>query len=155
FEAVGVEPYAARRILYRHGSRADRILDLLRSHPEWARFVDPSEPITEAELRYAIRHELVETLDDCRYRIRLGCGLDGGWHAARRAAEIFCDERGLGSSARREVALGLQRERWASRAPAMADDQWVAEEVGQHWFFESTGVFGADPDELVADEEAP
>lgn len=149
FEAAGVDPYAARRILYRHGSRAEYILDLLGEHPEWSRPVDPSEPVTEAELRYTIRHEMVRRLDDCRRRVRLGCGMDGGWQSTWRAAEIFCEERSLSPSDVPDVALGFQRARWGDRAEILAGDQLAAEEVGQFWFFESTGTAGADPDHLA------
>jgi glycerol-3-phosphate dehydrogenase len=149
FERVGLDPYAARRILYRHGSRADRILERMESNPSWTEFVDPSEPVTEAELRYTIQEEMVTELDDCRQRVRLGCGLDGGWRATLRAAEIFCDETGLSPSAETEVALSMQRKRWGDRGGILEGDQLAAEAVGQHHFFESTGAMGADPGELV------
>jgi len=149
FGEAGVDPYAARRILYRHGSRAGQILEMLREHPEWARHVDPSEPVTEAELRYAIRHELVRTLDDCRRRVRLGCGVDGGWQSTWRAARIFCDEKRLSPSDVPEVALSLQRRRWRDRGAILEGDQLAAEAVGQYWFFEGAGALGADPDHLT------
>jgi len=150
FEEAGLDPYAAQRILYRHGSRAEHVLEMLRDHPEWARFVDPSEPVTEAELRYAIRHELVRTLDDCRRRVRLACGMDGGWHSTWRAAQIFCDEKGLAAADVPDVALSLQRSRWGDRRGIMQGDQIAAEVVGQYWFFEGTGALAADPDHLTS-----
>ena len=151
FAELGLDPYAAQRILYRHGSRAGDVLELMRRHPEWIDQVDPSEPVTEAELRYTIRHEMVRTLDDCRRRVRLGCGMDGGWHATRRAAEIFCDERDLAPSDCPDVALGFQRRRWRDRGGVLQGDQLAAEEVGQYWFFEGAGVPGADPNHLTRD----
>jgi glycerol-3-phosphate dehydrogenase len=152
FTELDVDPYAARRILYRHGSRAGEVLDLMRDHPSWRRIVDPSEPVTEAELRYSIRHEFVRRLDDCRRRVRLGCGMDGGWQSTWRAAEVFCRERNMAPRDRVDAALGFQRARWGDRGGILRGDQLAAEEVGQHWFFEQTGVAGADPDALT---EAP
>lgn len=155
FTELGIDPYAARRILYRHGSRATEVRDLLESHPEWATLVDESEPVTEAELRYVIRQESVRRLDDCRRRVRLGCGMDGGWKSTRRAAEIFCQERdGLNASDEVEVALSLQRNRWNDRRGIIRGEQLAAEELGQHWFFESSGASGADPSAMVGDGEA-
>jgi len=151
FTDLGVDRYAARRILYRHGNRAEHVLELMRDHPETRRLVDPSEPVTEAELRYAIRHEFVRRLDDCRRRVRLGCGMDGGWHSTRRAADVFCREQGLPARVHDEVALGFQRSRWKDRGGILEGDQLAAEEVGQHWFFEGSGVAGADPDHLTSD----
>lgn len=149
FTELGVDPYAARRILYRHGSRADEVLELMRNHPSWRRIVDPSEPVTEAELRYSIRHEFVRRLDDCRRRVRLGCGMDGGWQSTWQSAEVFCRERDLAPRDRVDTALGFQRARWGDRGGILKGDQLAAEEVGQHWFFEQTGVAGADPDALT------
>ncbi len=149
FTEMGLDPYAARRILYRHGSRAEEVLELMREHPSWRRIVDPSEPVTEAELRYSIRHEFVRRLDDCRRRVRLGCGMDGGWQSTWQSAEVFCRERDLAPRDRVDTALGFQRARWGDRGGILKGDQLAAEEVGQHWFFEQTGVAGADPDALT------
>lgn len=150
FTELGLDPYAARRILYRHGSRAEHVLELMRDRPETRRMVDPSEPVTEAELRYAVRHEFVRRLDDCRRRVRLGCGMDGGWHSTWRAADVFCREKRLGARDRVDVALGFQRARWQDRGGILEGDQLAAEEVGQHWFFEGAGVAGASPDHLTS-----
>jgi glycerol-3-phosphate dehydrogenase len=151
FTEVGLNRYAAGRLLYRHGSRADRILAMMREHPEWAAIVDPSEPVTEAELRYVMRHEMVAQLDDCKRRSRLGQGLDGGWSATLRAAEIFCDEKGLSQRDRFDVALAFQRSRWKNRRDILRDEQLAAEAVGQTWFFSAGGALGASPEALLND----
>ncbi len=149
FAEVGLNKYAAQRILFRHGSRADQILALMREHPQWASIVDPSEPVTEAELRYVMRHEMVSVLDDCKRRSRLGQGLDGGWSCTLRAAEIFCDETGLPASERFDVALAFQRNRWNNRRGVLEGEQLAAEAVGHTWFFAAGGALGAGADALV------
>ncbi|QDG54447.1 glycerol-3-phosphate dehydrogenase/oxidase [Persicimonas caeni] len=154
FEEVGLGKYAAGRILYRHGSRSDQILAMMRKNPEWTTIVDPSEPVTEAELRYVMRDEMVATLDDCKRRSRLGQGLDGGWSATLHAAEIFCDEKGLSQRDRFDVALSFQRARWKDREGIERDEQLAAEMVGQTWFFEAGGALGADATALFNEPAA-
>lgn len=151
FAEVGLDRYSAGRLIYRQGSRADRVLDIMRKDPESAAIVDPSEPVTEAELRYVMRHELVSQLDDCKRRSRLGQGLDGGWSATLRAAEIFCEEKGYSQRERFDVALSFQRGRWKDRRDIIRNEQLAAEAVGQTWFFTAGGALGADPAALIND----
>ena len=95
FAELGIDGYTAGRILYRHGSQADRVLDLMKREPRTRAIVCPCEPVTEAELRVVIRREAVRTLDDCRRRCKLGSGPCGGAQCTLRAAQIFSDERAL------------------------------------------------------------
>lgn len=154
FQDVGLNPYAAGRILYRQGSRAGEILEMMRQNPEWTAIVDPSEPVTEAELRFVMRNEMVSVLDDCKRRSRLGQGLDGGWGCTLRAAEIFCDEKGLSPDERFDVALAFQRSRWKDRRGILEAEQLAAEAIGQTWFFAAGGVLGADATALANDASA-
>lgn len=151
FAEFGLDNYSAGRLIYRQGSRADRVLEIMRKNPETAAIVDPSEPVTEAELRYVMRHELVSQLDDCKRRSRLGQGLDGGWSATLRAAEIYCDEKGYSQRDRFDVALSFQRGRWKDRRDIIRNEQLAAEAVGQTWFFTAGGAIGADPKSLLND----
>lgn len=154
FAEVGLDRYSAGRLIYRHGSRADRVLEIMREDPASAAIVDPSEPVTEAELRYVMRHELVSQLDDCKRRSRLGQGLDGGWSATLRAAEIFCEEKGYSQRERFDVALSFQRGRWKDRRDIIRNEQLAAEAVGQTWFFAAGGALGA-PAEALINAAAP
>ncbi|MFW5968865.1 MAG: glycerol-3-phosphate dehydrogenase/oxidase [Persicimonas sp.] len=153
FEELGLDAYAAGRLLYRHGSRSHKILDLMRQRPHTTALVDRSEPVTEAELRYVMRHEMVSRLDDCKRRARLGQGLDGGWGSTLRAAEIFCDEKDLPRSERFEVALAFQRERFEDRRHILRDEQLAAEAVGHAWFFQASGAKVASNDALLNDPD--
>lgn len=151
FAEVGLDRYSAGRLIYRQGSRADRVLEIMRKNPESTAIVDPSEPVTEAELRYVMRNELVSQLDDCKRRSRLGQGLDGGWSATLRAAEIFCEEKGYSHRDRFDVALSFQRGRWKNRRDIVRNEQLAAEAVGQTWFFTAGGAIGADAKSLLND----
>jgi len=140
FVELGVDRLTASRILFRHGSEAHKVLELMREHPRWRRVIDPSEPLTEAELRYSIRHELVRTLDDCQRRVRLGCGPDNGLRASLAAAHVFVEERGLAPSAVPDVALHFQACRFQRRRGILQGDQLTQEELGTGWMMEAAGL---------------
>lgn len=111
FRELGVNPYAATRMLARQGGRCAQILTMLRENPSWSRAIDPSEGITEAELRYCLRQEHVGELSDLRLRLRLGAGPDQGRRGVLPAAQVFCDERGLQASAAPDVAAQFHASR--------------------------------------------
>lgn len=140
FVELGVDRLAASRILYRHGSEAHGVLALMREQPRWRRVIDPSEPITEAELRYVMRHEHVRTLDDCQRRVRLGCGPDTGMRTALLAAHVFADERDLAPSAVPDIALQFQAYRFQRRRAILQGTQLAQEELGMGWMMEAAGL---------------
>jgi glycerol-3-phosphate dehydrogenase len=154
FAEVGVDAYAAERILFRHGSRADRILDLLKDEPRTRAIICGSEPITEAELRYAIRSELVGTLSDLKRRIRLGAAPCGGSDCVFRAAQIFCDERGLSARDAGDVARSFAADLWRDRSNVAFGSQLAQEQLGQaRWFL--SGNLGAANTRPMATAAAP
>lgn len=142
FVELGLDPFAARRILFRHGDRAARILELMREEPHTRAVVDPDEPVTEAELRYVVREEMVQTIDDCRRRCRVTLGPSGGMGSALRVAQIFCDEQGLRPSDAPDVARALAAAAWQDRHTSTFGSQLAQEELGQAHFFLS-GALGA------------
>lgn len=91
----GFDGLVARRLVTRHGSRARRILELARDEGS-GRVVCPCEPVTEAEVRYVVRHEWACSVDDVARRTRLGLGSCAGRLCATVAAEIVAQELGQG-----------------------------------------------------------
>ncbi len=140
FVEVGLDRHAAQRILYRHGANAQHILDLLREEPRTRRVIDPAEPVTEAELRYVIRHEHVRTLDDCTRRTRLGKGPDNGMRAALLAAHLFAQERDLDPGAVPDLALDLQACLFHSRRAVLRGPQVAQEEIGEAWLLDAAAL---------------
>jgi glycerol-3-phosphate dehydrogenase len=140
FIELGLDGYTAQRIIYRHGSEAHRILEMMREEPRLRRHIDPSEPVTEAELRYVIRHEQVKTLEDCKRRARLGCGPDQGARVALLAAQIFAQERGLAVSDVPEIALHFQAMRYRDRGGILRGQQLQQEDLALGWLLEATGL---------------
>ena len=155
FVELGLEPFAAQRILFRHGDRSGEILDLMREEPRTRGYVCPAEPVTEAELRYVLRSELVRTLDDCQRRCRLGLGAPGGTDAVWRAAQIFAEERGLAPSAIPDIARGFLSNLWETRQGVLAGTQFAQEELGRAWSFLHGKLEAAHTRPLVGATEPP
>jgi glycerol-3-phosphate dehydrogenase len=123
----GITPVAARRLVYRHGSRALRVLERVEREPREAHVICPCEPVLEAEVRYAVRHELARTVDDVARRTRLGLGACGGMRCAARCGQIVAEELDLPAAEGRDMALGLVERLARGRVVALGRAQAVQE----------------------------
>jgi glycerol-3-phosphate dehydrogenase len=144
-EEFGVPVHTATRIVYRHGARAHRVLEIVRENPPTGSHVCVCEPVTEAEIRYCVRHEWVRTLDDLRRRTRLGMGPCQGCHCTRVAQSVLTDE--LQQTAERGHAdvLDFLQSRWRGRVPGLTGTQLRQEELQRAIYL---GVGGYDNPEL-------
>lgn len=145
FTELGLTETAAQRLLYRHGDRAEQIRQILLHEPATRAVVDPFEPVTDAELRYCIRHEHVQQLDDLKRRARLGIGADGGARCIARAAQIFCQERDLGVDAVAEVARDFLHMRWMDRRGLVGLDAKRGEAFAHHLIYQAMQLAQARP----------
>ncbi len=127
--AYGIERLAARRVIYRHGSLAPRVLDVGRETPTGFSVVCASEPTLECEVRYAVRHELVTHLGDLMTRCRIAVGACQGLDCGLRAAQIFAEERGLDPTSEREELMDLLSRRWRTARPALKGSQLAQAEL--------------------------
>jgi glycerol-3-phosphate dehydrogenase len=129
---AGIEPIAGARLEYRHGARALRVVERIARDPREGAVLCPCEPVLEAEVRYVVRHEWAQTVDDVSRRTRLGLGACGGMRCAARCGAIVAEMTGrspldgqrmaldfLESSARRRLgAVGPQQARQEALALA-------------------------------------
>jgi glycerol-3-phosphate dehydrogenase len=90
-----VTPVASRRLSYRQGSRAARVVERIRRSPREREVVCACEPVLEAEVRHVIQEEMARTTDDVARRTRLGLGACGGMRCAARCGQILAEELGL------------------------------------------------------------
>jgi glycerol-3-phosphate dehydrogenase len=116
-------PVSARRLVYRHGSRALHILERVARRPSEGQMTCPCEPVIEAEVRHAVRDELARTVDDVARRTRLGLGACGGMRCAARCGQIIAEERGLASSEGRSMATEFLVRQAKTRIVAMGPEQ--------------------------------
>jgi glycerol-3-phosphate dehydrogenase len=118
-----VDAVAARRLVYRHGSRALRIAERIKQSPREATVVCSCEPVLEAEVRYAVKHELARSVDDVSRRTRLGLGTCGGMRCAARCGQIVAEERGLPPRVGREQAVRFLMRSARTRVVGLGPDQ--------------------------------
>jgi glycerol-3-phosphate dehydrogenase len=126
----GVDPTVATRLEYRHGSRADRILDRVRANPREAAVVCPCEPVTEAEIRHVVENEWAQSVDDVSRRTRLGLGSCGGMRCAGRCGAIVAEMTDRSPAVGLRLALEFLEQAGRRRAPAVGPEQARQEALG-------------------------
>ena len=122
-ERAEIDAVAARRLVYRHGSRALQIEERMRARPREAVTVCPCEPVTEAEVRYTLRHELARSVADVSRRTRLGLGACGGMRCAARCGQIVAEEIGLPPREGARQALDFLERQAVTRSVALGPMQ--------------------------------
>ena len=126
-DAYGITPVGARRLLYRHGTRALRVLERTARRPSERDVVCPCEPVLEAEVRHAVTVEMACTVDDVARRTRLGLGACGGMRCAARCGQIVAEELSLAPAEGRAMARGFlerqARARMVALGPAQAQQE--------------------------------
>jgi glycerol-3-phosphate dehydrogenase len=122
-EQHALTPVAARRLVFRHGTRSARVLARMAKKPRERAVVCACEPVLEAEVRHVIVNEMARTVDDVARRTRLGLGACGGMRCAARCGQIVAEELGLpprDGQAQARVFLAKQAR---ARVVAMGPDQ--------------------------------
>ena len=126
----GMEAVTATRLEYRHGSRSLRVLERMQRNPREAAVVCACEPVTEAEIRYVVEHELAHDVDDVARRTRLGLGACGGMRCALRCGRIVADATERSPEEGQRMALDFlahaARRRSAAVGPAQARQEALA-----------------------------
>ena len=128
-ERFGIPEYAARRLAYRHGSRAERVLEPVLSDPRLRATACQCEPVLEAEVRWAVREEMAQSCEDVARRTRLGLGPCGAMRCAGKCAQIVAQETGRSAAWARQETRDFLAERFLARRPALDGDQMRQEEL--------------------------
>ena len=125
----GVPEAVARRIVYRHGSRARELLRLCDEDPRLKLSVCREEGVLAAEVVYLARHEKVRRLEDLRRRCRLAVAGCGGLDCARLAAQLVAHELAWDAEQLRAELHGLLELNWRERRPVLDGWQLAEEEL--------------------------
>ncbi len=128
-EKYGVPSHALERLKARRGSELVEILEMTREHPEWTNMVCICEPVMDAEIRYAIRTEYPQTLNDLRRRVRLGTGPCQATFCTFKAASIMAEELGLTGSQTHSEIVDYLSERWKGKRPPLRGAALAQEEI--------------------------
>ncbi len=123
--------YAAHRLVYRRGSRAVDVLKLLNTHPAEKNIICDCDPILEAELRYAVRHEWARTLEDLARRTRFSLGPCQGTACLMPGAQILGEELGLSASQVFEITRQSLEKKWEAKRPILKGTALQQEELFQ------------------------
>jgi glycerol-3-phosphate dehydrogenase len=127
----GVSMHALERMRARRGTEMIKILELTRDNPEWKTSICTCEPVIEAEIRYTIRQEFPQTLNDLRRRLRLGTGPCQGTFCTYKAAAILSEELDLEGDDFLVDILDFRAERWKGIRQSMRGEQLAQEELAQ------------------------
>lgn len=119
----GITPVAARRLVYRHGARAVRVLERTVRRPAELDVTCACEPVLEAEVRHVVREELARTVDDVARRTRLGLGPCGGMRCAARCGQIVAQECERAPAEGRRMAREFIDRQALARAVALGPQQ--------------------------------
>ncbi|MEW6776142.1 MAG: FAD-dependent oxidoreductase [Bdellovibrionota bacterium] len=146
----GISLPALERIHFRHGVRAKNVAVLCEKDPSLQRMVCACEPVTAAELTYAVRTEWAAKLSDLRRRTRLGTGPCQGANCTLESAAILGQELSLPGRRQLEETYDFLKNRWKGRAPIVEGEQLAQEELnraihlqvaGLHRVLEESGPF--------------
>lgn len=111
--------FAVNRLVYRHGSRAVRILEQTRERPAMGNLICQCEPVLECEIRHAVRHEWARTLGDLRRRTRFSIGPCEGTRCFMMGAQILGEELGWSAKETFEQLKAFMTKSWKGRAPIL------------------------------------
>jgi glycerol-3-phosphate dehydrogenase len=127
---AGIEPIAGARLEYRHGARALRVVERIARDRREGAMLCPCEPVLEAEVRYVVRHEWAQTVDDVSRRTRLGLGACGGMRCAARCGAIVAEMTGRSPLDGQRMALDFlessARKRLGAVGPLQARQEALA-----------------------------
>ncbi|MHA2067896.1 MAG: glycerol-3-phosphate dehydrogenase C-terminal domain-containing protein, partial [Candidatus Thorarchaeota archaeon] len=126
-----VSQHAMERLRARRGTLMTEVLELVKEKPEWRTTICTCEPVIEAEIRYSIRNEFPQTLNDLRRRVRLGTGPCQGTFCTFKASAILTDELDLHGDDFIVDILDFRAERWKGIRPPMRGVQLAQEELAQ------------------------
>jgi glycerol-3-phosphate dehydrogenase len=118
-----IDPIAARRLVFRHGSRSLAIAGRVRERPREASIVCACEPVLEAEVRHVVRNEWARTVGDVARRTRLGLGACGGMRCAARCGQIVAQELELPPREGLRQAMTFLARQAQTRAVALGPEQ--------------------------------
>jgi glycerol-3-phosphate dehydrogenase len=122
---------AVSRMAYRHGARAQKILEMCDADPRQGVHTCACEPVVDGEVRYAARSELCTRLVDIRRRTRLSMGACGGTRCLARASQILADEKALSPADQLVELQDAMTARFVGKRPVLEGANLATEELNQ------------------------
>lgn len=132
---------AVARLVFRHGGRAEAVLEEGCREASGRRIVCTCEPVLEAEVRYAVAHEWVRTVGDLRRRIRIGMGPCQGLGCSAEAAAILGLALDLDPDTILADLASFRQERWKGQRGSLDGDQLRQQELNQAAWLHAAAPF--------------
>jgi glycerol-3-phosphate dehydrogenase len=133
-------PMVVSRLVYRHGSLAVKILEMMQKDPEKAKLICPCEPVSVAEIEYVIENEFVRTLSDLKMRTRWTMGPCQGTECLLPGAHLFEKLVDDVNDVQKNHVPQFMNEWWWNRAAVLTTDQLKQEELFQAIHFRNHGL---------------
>jgi glycerol-3-phosphate dehydrogenase len=130
----GVDPFVVRRLVYRQGDRARKVLETTRSCPRDKTVVCPCEPVMNAELRYTQKNEWAQTFQDLSRRTRVGVGPCQGALCSLPTVACLAEEKAWSAEQILQSLKSNLDTQWRARFPVLKGDQLAQEEINQALF---------------------
>ncbi|MDY6830552.1 MAG: anaerobic glycerol-3-phosphate dehydrogenase subunit A [Thermodesulfobacteriota bacterium] len=126
----------AQSTYYRHGKRAD---DILEESDGGTGLICECEMVTSREVAYALKHLHVKDIVDLRRRTRIGMGPCQGLFCAYRSAGAFIEHRHTDGTDATKMLIDFLEERWKGIRPVLWGDT-LREAEFSYWICQ--GIFG-------------
>jgi glycerol-3-phosphate dehydrogenase len=140
-QAYQVPLLAAERLIFRHGSRAEKVLELTKEHSVFRNMICQCEPTLEAELRFAVRNEWAKTLADLRRRTRFSTGPCQATRCLTMTAQILGEELGLSPREILHQMKEFNEKSYEKRIPVLNGTALQQEELLAHSFSNVGNLF--------------
>ncbi len=142
-EEHGLSLLCAKRLVYRHGARAERVLACTRDEPTKLREVCVCEPVTAAEVEFVVKNEWATSVEDISRRTRLGLGSCGGMRCALECGRILAETTGASPEQGRDSASAFLTRSLARRLPALGPEQARQEALALSHLHAEAGLVAA------------
>lgn len=135
-ETYKINEVAARRLVARHGTISEKILETTDHNF----LLCLCEPVLESEARYVFKYEWSETLSDLARRTKFGVGPCAGAFCLHRGMKILHEEKKRTTN---EVFVDLKNflnEQWHWRRPVVEGQETVQEELNYALLMNSANI---------------
>jgi len=120
---------------YRHGCKSKEILKIIEDEPRTGVNTCLCEPVSEAEVRYTSRKELVRRLSDVRRRTRVSMGACGGTRCLFKASQVLGEEADLSAPEQLLEWQDTMTGRFIGKRPVLEGANLATEELSQAMHF--------------------
>lgn len=137
---TGIDPITVRRLMYRHGYNAMKILDNAVKNPELSQTLCECEQVIAAEVEYCVREEWARSLADIKRRTRLASGPCQSCRCAAGTSLFLSSYLGWDSQRLQAEADVFSDACWKQNQPVLFGEQAKQQDYARSLNFLSEGA---------------